>query len=74
LAVLFISVEMVVFRYESNHTLTLILTELCGGRGWSLGCGCVMSSNLPEQPISSRDIGRSVGPTAGISIEREKWD
>lgn len=46
-----------------------ILTVLCGGKGWP-GTGCVISSNLPEHPISSRDSGRSMGPAGGTSAER----
>jgi len=37
-----------------------------------LGSGCVMSSNLPEQPISSRDRGKSLGPTGGKTTDRRK--
>lgn len=32
--------------------------------------GCVISSNLPEHPISSRDSGRSMGPVGGTSAEK----
>lgn len=45
---------------------------LCGGRGLFFGSGCVMSSNLPEQPISSRDRGKSSGPTGGKSTDRRE--
>lgn len=48
------------------------LTVLRGGRGLFLGSGCVMSSNLPEQPISSRDRGNSSGPNGGKSTHRIK--
>lgn len=48
------------------------LTVLCGGRGLFFGSGCVMSSNLPEQPISSRDRGKSSGPTGGKSTDRRE--
>ena len=50
-----------------------ILTVLRGGKGWFFGNGSVMSSNLPEQPISSKDMGRSVGPTGGTTVGREAY-
>lgn len=46
-----------------------LLTVLWGGKGRP-GCGCVISSNLPEHPISSRDSGRSIGPTGGTSAHK----
>lgn len=45
-----------------------ILTVLCGSKGWP-ATGCVMSSNRPEHPISSRDSGRSMGPAGGTSVQ-----
>lgn len=52
------------------------LTVPCGSKGWP-ATGCVMSSNRPEHPISSRDSGRSMGPAGGTSAQstgrKSKW-
>lgn len=63
---LFPHIINIIFNSFLWNDAASFLTVLWGGRGCP-GTGCVMSSNLPEHPSSSRDSGRSMGPTGGTS-------
>lgn len=53
----------------SSSPAWTVLTVLRGGKGGPR-TGRVISSNLPEHPISSRDSGSSMGPVGGTSAEK----